>query len=206
MEEFSEELLARAVRTLSRRDPILRALANQHGLPTFRPHSDYFVTLVGAIISQQISTEAARSINARLLASFGSRFDPAEMAAASDLAFRTSGISPQKLAYLRSLCEHVNDGRLDLDRLPMLSSDEVIAELVAVRGMGIWTAQMFLIFSLGRLDILPTGDLGVRKGTQIAYDLSELPTPRQIEGISEQRAWAPYRSVASWYMWRALKS
>ena len=193
------------MRTLARRDPVLRALARRFGPPTFRPHDDYFDTIVKSVVSQQISTAAAASILARLRNAFDGIFDPKAMALAPDELFRGAGISPQKLSYLRSLAELVASGELDLARLPAMSDDEVVTELTAARGVGVWTAQMFLIFSLGRLDILPTGDLGVRKGTQIAYELSEMPTPREVEQIAIERRWAPYRSVASWYMWRKLE-
>lgn len=205
MNEFSEELLARAVRTLTRRDPNLRPIARKWGAPTFRPHANYFDTLVDAIISQQISRAAAVSVQGRLRDAFGGTLGAAPMAIAADDVYRSAGISPQKLSYLRSLAVNVDNGSLVLEQLRGLGDDEVVAELTAVRGLGVWTAQMFLIFSLGRLDILPTGDLGVRKGTQIAYGLNELPTPRQVEAIALERAWAPFRSVASWYMWRAYK-
>lgn len=205
MEPFSEEALERAVRTLARRDPVIRALARRVPRPGFRPHEGYFETLVSAVISQQISTAAARSIKARLLAAFDGTFSAPLMVEAPDEVFRSSGISPQKLAYLRSLAVHVVDGRLELDRIAEMEDAEVVAELTAVKGIGVWTAQMFLIFSLARLDILPTGDLGVRKGTQIAYDLEEPPSPRRLEDLAVERRWAPFRSVASWYMWRALQ-
>ncbi|MBC8146134.1 MAG: DNA-3-methyladenine glycosylase 2 family protein [bacterium] len=205
MNEFSEAILARAVRTLTRRDPNLRPIARKWGAPTFRPHTEYFDTLVDAIISQQISRAAAVSVQQRLRDGFGGKLSAASMAGAPDEVFRSAGISPQKLSYLRSLAAHVDNSSLDLERLPGMDDEEVVAELTAVRGLGVWTAQMFLIFSLGRLDILPTGDLGVRKGTQIAYGLSDLPTPQQVESIAIERKWAPFRSVASWYMWRAYK-
>jgi DNA-3-methyladenine glycosylase II len=205
MEQFSEEALARAVRTLGRRDPVLRPVIRRWGAPTFRPHADYFDTLVDSIVSQQISGAAAASILRRMRAALGERFEPGIFLEAPDESFRGSGVSPQKLSYLRSLAEHVESGRLDLAKLPAMADSEVVAALTDVRGVGVWTAQMFLIFSLGRLDILPTGDLGVRKGTRIAYGLSDLPTPRQVEDLAAERTWAPYRSVASWYMWRVLE-
>jgi DNA-3-methyladenine glycosylase II len=121
-----------------------------------------------------------------------------------DELIRGAGISPQKLGYLRSLAEHVVGGRLELGRLSELPDEEVIAELTDIKGIGVWTAQMFLIFSLGRLDVLPTGDLGVRKGMQIAYGFDELPVARQMEEIANTNRWAPYRSVGTWYMWRAM--
>ncbi|MEP7217811.1 MAG: DNA-3-methyladenine glycosylase [Bacteroidota bacterium] len=201
IESFLEEL-ARGARTLSRRDPVLRPLIKEHGLPTFRPHMDYYTTLVDSIISQQISSRAAESIRRKLLDAFGGFFEPKTMLQAPDELLRGAGISPQKLGYLRSLAEHVTDGRLDLPNLPTLTDDEVAAELTAVKGIGIWTAQMFLIFSLGRLDVFPVGDLGVKRGLKIAYSLPEMPTPGQAEALAEEHRWSPYRSIVSWYMWR----
>jgi DNA-3-methyladenine glycosylase II len=196
--------LQKGVRTLSRRDPLLRPVAKAHGLPTFRPGDDYFGSLVDAIISQQISGKAAESILARLNALTGGRATPAVLAALPDEAIRSAGVSPQKLGYLRSLVEHVEQNLLKLPVIADLPDEEVIRELTAIKGIGVWTAQMFLLFTLGRLDVLPTGDLGVKKGVQILLDLPEMPTPARVEGIAEERGWAPYRSIASWYMWRVL--
>ncbi len=202
MELFVTEL-ERGAKLLARRDTCLKPLLKEHGLPTFRPHDDYFATLVDSVISQQISGSAAESILRKTRAALGGVFDPAAIVAVPDETLRGAGVSPQKLRYLRSLSEHVIDGRLRLDRLPSQTDEEVIAALTDVMGIGVWTAHMFLIFSLGRLDVLPTGDLGVRRGALNLYGLEELPTPRQLEAIAEERRWAPYRSIASWYMWRA---
>lgn len=196
--------LQKGVRTLSRRDPLLRPVAKAHGLPTFRPGDDYFGSLVDAIVSQQISGKAAESILARLNALTGGRATPEVLAALPDEAIRSAGVSPQKLGYLRSLVEHVERNLLKLPVIADLPDEEVIRELTAIKGIGVWTAQMFLLFTLGRLDVLPTGDLGVKKGVQILLDLPEMPTPARMEEIAEERGWAPYRSIASWYMWRML--
>jgi DNA-3-methyladenine glycosylase II len=198
-----ESTLQQAARTLSRRDPVLRPLIRQHGLPTFRPHDDYFDTLVDAIISQQISGRAAESIMRRFRDAVGGLLAPNIIAEVPDELLRGAGISPQKLGYLRSLCDHVLDNRLRLASLASLSDEEVTGELTEVKGIGVWTAQMFLIFSLGRLDVLPVGDLGVQRGAQILYNLPELPKPKELTQLAEERKWAPYRTVASWYMWRA---
>jgi DNA-3-methyladenine glycosylase II len=194
--------LQKAVNALSRRDPVLRPLVRERGLPTFRPHGDHFDTLVKAIVSQQISSRAARSIMLRLREAFGGMFAPHLIVEAPDELLRSAGVSPQKLGYLRSLSEHVLERSLELDRLEAMPDDAVIAELTAIKGIGVWTAQMFLIFSLGRLDVLPVADLGVQRGAQIAYGLEELPKPRGVAELAERNRWAPYRSVASWYMWR----
>lgn len=198
-----EEELGKGARLLSRRDPVLRPIIKRHGIPSFRPHVDYFDTLVDSVVSQQISSKAAESILRKLREAMGGFFDPKTIIEAPDEVIRGAGISPQKLGYLRSLAAHVVEGRLELERLPELPDERIIAELTDIKGIGIWTAQMFLIFSLGRLDVLPTGDLGVRKGMQVAYGLDELPVPRRIEEIAEANRWAPYRSIAVWYMWRA---
>jgi DNA-3-methyladenine glycosylase II len=197
--------LTRGIKTLSRRDPILRPLIRKHGPPTFSPHTNYFDSLVDAIISQQITGRAAATILERMRRALGEGYGPEIVTAAPDELLRSAGVSPQKLGYLRSFCEHLGDGRLDLAELEGLDDDEIIARLTAIRGIGVWTAQMFLIFSLGRLDLLPSGDLGVRKGTRIAYGLQELPLPAQVEALSVERCWAPYRSIATWYLWRATE-
>jgi DNA-3-methyladenine glycosylase II len=197
-----EATLQKAANTLSRRDPALRPLIKQHGLPTFRPHSDYFDTLVKAIIGQQISSSAARSIMEKFRQAVGGILMPNSIAEVPDELLRGAGISPQKLGYLRSLCQHILNDELQLASLASLSDEEITRELTAVKGIGVWTAQMFLIFSLGRLDVLPIGDLGVQRGAQHLYGLPELPKPRQVEELAERQNWAPYRSVAAWYMWR----
>ncbi len=197
--------LQKGVRTLSRRDPLIRPLIKAHGAPTIAPRSDYFRTLVRSIIFQQITGTAGESIYRKLTALLGGDPTPELLRARPDEQIRSAGISPQKLGYIRSLIEHVDDGRLELDRIARLPDEEVIRELTEVKGIGVWTAHMFLMFTLGRLDVLPTGDLGVKKGMQLLYGLPEMPTPRQVEEIAEERKWAPYRSIASWYMWRALE-
>lgn len=199
-----EEELGRAVRSLSRRDPVLRSLIREFGPPSFRPHDDYFRELVEAIVGQQISGRAANSIMRKFMEAIGGIMAPEAIAAVPDELLRGAGISPQKLGYLRSLTEHVLDGRIALDEIAKQPDEVVIAELTAVKGIGLWTAQMFLVFSLGRLDVLPTGDLGVRNGMTVAYELPEPPTPKQMQEVAEQNRWAPYRSVGAWYMWRAL--
>jgi DNA-3-methyladenine glycosylase II len=199
-----EEDLQRAIRTLARRDPVLRSLIKEFPPPTFRPHTDYFKTLVESIVSQQISGLAAKSIMRKVREAVGETLEPKSIDATPDELLRSAGLSPQKLAYLRSLTEHVLDRQLDLATIAAQSDEEVIGELIAIKGIGIWTAQMFLIFSLGRLDVFPTGDLGVRNGMQVAYELPEPPRPKQMEAIALENRWSPYRSVASWYMWRAL--
>jgi DNA-3-methyladenine glycosylase II len=119
---------------------------------------------------------------------------------------RSVGLSGQKLAYIKDLAAKVDNGTVHLKRIAQMSDDEIIAELTQVKGIGVWTVQMFLIFSLGRLNVLPVGDLGIRMAIQRLYGLEELPKPTAIEAIAEQNQWQPYCSVASWYLWRSLEN
>jgi len=158
---------------------------------------------VRAIVGQQLSTKAARTIYERLIALFDQRAPaPEELLGVEQDELRSVGLSRAKASYLRSLAQHVVDGELELDRLRDLEDDEVTAQLTAVKGLGRWTADMFLIFHLGRPDVLPVGDLGVRRGAQLAYGLDELPGVAQLTALAEP--WRPYRSLAALYLWRSL--
>lgn len=171
-----------------------------------RPNRFYFQTLLRSIVGQQLSGAAADTIWTRVRRRFAdSRFPrPEAILATADEDLRALGLSRAKVASVKDLAAHVLDGRLDLHHLSRLSDDEVVEALVAVRGIGEWTAHMFMMFSLFRLDVLPTGDLGIRKGFQQLYGLSALPSPDQMRAIAAARGWTPYRSVACWYLWRLL--
>jgi DNA-3-methyladenine glycosylase II len=166
--------------------------------------SDPYAALVRAILFQQLAGAAANAIQRKFFALYGTDDappSPPQLLETSDEAFRGAGISRQKMGYLRDLAAHVADGRLRLEELPSLSDEAVIERVTAVKGLGEWSAHMFLMFHLGRPDVLPVGDLGVRHGMRITYGLPELPTPKQAVEIGAP--WAPFRSVGSWYMWRA---
>jgi DNA-3-methyladenine glycosylase II len=189
---------------LARRDPVIRDLMRRHGecgLASSQ-RTDPFHALVHAIIAQQLSTKAAATIEGRFSALFGGTPTPAAVGAASDERLRSVGLSPQKLKYMRDLCARVLDGSLRLDRLHTLTDDEVITALTRVKGIGRWTADMFLMFRLHRPDVLPVGDLGIVKAVQKAYRLRNLPSPERLTRIGEP--WRPYRSVACWYLWASL--
>ena len=164
---------------------------------------DPYEALARAICGQQLSTKAAATIWGRIEALFGGGTpNPKQVIAADPQALRDAGLSWSKVSYFRDLAERVQDGALDVGRLPQLSDEEVIEELTAIKGIGRWTAEMFLIFHLGRPDVLSTGDLGVRKGAQLAYGLDEMPTPAGLEQMGE--AWRPHRTIACLYFWRSL--
>jgi DNA-3-methyladenine glycosylase II len=165
---------------------------------------DHYGALVRAIVGQQLSSKAAHAINMRMLERFGGRPPrPGEILAAEPEEFRAAvGLSRAKVGFLRSLAEHVSSGELELERMNRLGDDEVIAELVAVKGIGEWTAHMFLLFHLERPDVLAVGDLGIRSAMRRAYGLAELPLAAEMERIAEP--WRPYRSTACRFLWRSL--
>ncbi len=189
-----------------RRDPVLAMLIRQYGdcRLASSQRSDPFHALLHAIIAQQLSTKAARTIEARFSAIFDGKPTPAAVAAASDEQLRSVGLSGQKVKYLRDLCTRILDGSLHLDTLDASTDDEVITALTSVKGIGRWTAEMFLMFRLHRPDVLPVGDLGIVKAVQRAYKLRSLPSPQRLTKIGE--AWRPYRSVACWYLWASLNN
>lgn len=159
-----------------------------------------------AILFQQLAGAAALAIQRRFQALYGpeGRFPkPVELLSTSDEDLRAAGLSRQKASYLRDLALHVAEGRIDFTDLHSLSDDEVIQRLTAVKGIGEWTVHMFLMFQLGRPDVLPIGDYGVRNGMRVAYGLEAVPTPKEAKLIGAP--WAPFRSVGSWYMWRAVE-
>jgi DNA-3-methyladenine glycosylase II len=197
-----------AVEHLRRADPVLSELIDRIGpldeeaRRRGRP-DDAYGALLRAIVGQQLSTRAARAIYARLLELFGGRVPtPAELLAADTDDLRTAGLSRAKVVYLRDLAERVESGELELDRFAELPDDEVSAQLLAVKGLGRWTVDMFLIFHLRRPDVIAVGDLGIRRAIQVAYGLDERPDAAQIERISA--SWRPYRTTAGLYLWESL--
>jgi DNA-3-methyladenine glycosylase II len=198
-----------AIAHLRAADPVLRGLIDRVGIDSLgdrrrgRPR-DHYGALVRTIVGQQLSTKAARAIYGRLAERFGGRAPtPEEILADDPDELRTAaGLSHAKVGYLRSLAEHVLDGSLELTKLGRLSDERVIAELVAVKGLGLWSAQMFLMFHLQREDVLPVGDLGIRRAIMVAYELAELPGPEQMTAIAD--AWRPHRTLASLVLWHSL--
>ena len=203
---------AKARKALAAADPTMAALIERVGkidLATRlerrkeeRP-ADAYGALLRAIVGQQLSTKAARTIYLRVLDLFdGQTPTPEQLLEAREEDLRDAGLSGRKTEYIRDLASHVLAGELELDRLQELDDEEVIEEIVAVRGLGRWTAEMFLIFHLQRPDILSGGDLGIRKAIQIEYELAEMPTPTRVIEIGEP--WRPHRSLASLYLWESL--
>jgi DNA-3-methyladenine glycosylase II len=191
-----------ALAHLNAADPVLAAIIAAVGPCTLTAERRGLTELVRSIIAQQISVQAAATIMARLQAQLG-ELSPATLLARSPEELRALGLSGQKVRYLHDLAERAATGALDIDGLAQLDDEAVIAALVQVRGIGRWTAEMYLIFALGRLDVLPVDDLGLRQSAQQFYALPAPPSAATLRAIAEP--WRPYRSVASWYLWRARR-
>jgi DNA-3-methyladenine glycosylase II len=190
-------------------DPVLATIIDRYGPDGLRDRREgaqpeHYAALVRSIVGQQLSTKAAAAIYRRLVDRFGGRAPtPQELLADDPEQLRAAaGLSRAKVAYLRSLAEHSLDGSLDLDKLDQLSDADVITELTAVKGIGVWSAHMFLMFHLERPDVLAVGDLGIRKSVMLAYGLDVMPDPKTLETIAIP--WRPYRTLACRYLWRAL--
>ena len=189
-------------------DPVMARLVDEHAghvrkdLRGERP-GDAYGALLRSIVGQQLSTKAARTIYLRMLELFdGHAPTPKQLLAADPDAIRAAGLSRPKIAYLRDLAQHVEDGSLELERLDDLPDDEVIAQLTAIKGLGEWSAHMFLMFHLGRPDVLPVGDLGIRRAVQVEYRMRKLPDPKRLEKVA--RPWRPHRTLACLFLWSSL--
>lgn len=195
-----------AANYLSKADPILAPVIARAGICTIMPNKHYYQKLVESIISQQLSVKAADTIEKRFLALFpGDDFPTPGQILEKDIeALRAVGLSRQKGTYIQDLAVKVIEGNVRFNHLDALSNEEVIAELTQIKGVGVWTVHMFLMFCMGRLDVLPTGDLGIKNGMYALYGLKEKPTPEEMEKIALKNKWHPYESIASWYVWHSL--
>ena len=190
---------------LSAHDPILAPVIAKYGLCTIQPHTNYYQDLVESIIGQQLSVKAAGTIRDRFKALFDNTLPTPEAIVTTDIdVMRSAGLSNQKANYIRDLAQHILDGKISFDNIDTLSNDDIIKILTDVKGIGEWTVHMFLMFCMGRLDILPVGDLGIRNGIMKLYDLDHAPTPQEVKDIAKANGWAPYESIASWYIWKSL--
>lgn len=199
------ETLAEAAAYLSDHDDVLAEIIARGPLPTFRPHTRYYQEIVESIVSQQLSVKAAATILKRFKELFQSDFPtPSEILEKDIETFRSVGLSRPKASYILDLAEKVETGVVKFDHLDSLTNEEVIDELIQIKGVGVWTVHMFLIFCMGRLDVLPTGDLGIKNGIQKLYGFNEKPTAEEMEKVAKDNHWHPYQSLASWYVWFSL--
>ncbi|HET9850101.1 MAG TPA: DNA-3-methyladenine glycosylase [Candidatus Saccharimonadales bacterium] len=200
-----EDKLRQAEKYLARRDKKLAPVIMASGPCRIAPHRDHYGELVGSIVGQQLSAKAGAVIWQRVLDLFGGKMpSPQKLIEMDADKIRAAGVSRPKIAYMKDLAQHIIDKRLDLDHIATMPNDQLIEQLTAVKGIGAWSAHMFMLFGLGRLDILPVGDLGIRKAISSLYGFKDLPTPEQIITVASANSWHPYESVASWYLWQSL--
>ena len=186
-----------------KRDPIMKKIIDSVGEYSLKRRNRHFAVLVESIISQQLATRAAEAIFRRFMDIYPKFPTALEILATRKSKLRSAGLSGMKAEYLKDLARKIEQGKIKIRQLSKMNDEEVIAHLTQVKGIGRWTAEMFLIFSLGRLDVLPVHDLGLRKGVQMAFSLSELPKPNDVEELGKR--WKPYRSIATWYLWKSLQ-
>jgi DNA-3-methyladenine glycosylase II len=186
-----------------RKDPALVDIIDTVGDYTLKPRNHHLSVLVESIISQQLASNAAQAIFKRFKKLYPKFPTASEILSTRKSKLRLAGLSGMKIDYLKDLARHVERGRLDMKSLSKMNNEDVIAHLIQVKGIGRWTAEMFLIFSLGRQDVFPTDDLGLRKGVQMVFSLPELPKPKEVERLGER--WRPYRTIATWYLWKSLQ-
>jgi len=201
---ITPSLVKKAINHLKTSDKILSNVIKKHGQCNLQPATyNLFHTLTSSIISQQLSASSARAIKGRLFDLLGlEQFTPEGILKITLKGFKEAGLSRPKQEYIQEIAQGVKRGQIDFASIPKLKDEEVISRLVSLRGVGKWTAEMFLIFGLGRPDVLSLGDAGLKRGFKILYGLKELPTEDEMISISEP--WRPYRSIASWYLWRAV--
>lgn len=192
---------------LSHSDKVLKDLINRYPTPTIHPHTNYYQELVDSIISQQLSVRAAAAIETRFKALYGNKFPTPNQIIDTDIeTLRDVGVSRPKAHYIQDLASKIKDKSLDFSHLDTLTNEAIVSNLTNVKGVGQWTADMFLIFCMGRLDVLPVGDLGIRNGIAKLYNLDHVPDASEVTAIAEQHNWQPYQSVASWYIWQSLEN
>ncbi len=191
-----------SVEYLRKNDTVIRGIIDIIGPCTLKPSKDYYNSLVKSIIHQQLSNKAAGTIYSRFLNQLNNKLSPKNLLDLTDEEFKKAGVSKQKKAYLRDLSEKFYNGNIDLSKLSVLEDEEVINQLTSVRGIGKWSAEMFLIFCLNRLNVLPLDDVGFRNSIKHNYKLKQKPSKEEVLEISKK--WVPYRSIAVWYLWQSL--
>ena len=196
--------IKRAIKHLSQHDYTLSTIIKNIGIINLTPHRQYFNSLLDAIIGQQLSVSAADKISLRFLNLFDMKPLPEQILETGDNILRSVGLSNAKVKYVKDLSWKITTKEIHLNKLIKMPDDEIIAELTKVKGIGVWTSHMFLIFTLGRLNVLPFSDLGIRKAVMLNYRLRKLPDEKKIRSIAKKYNWDPYCSVVSRYLWKSL--
>lgn len=200
-----QQKLRQAEKHLIQHDKKLAPVIKYSGPCRIKPHKDHYGELVSSIVGQQLSVKAGGAIWQRVLELFSGKMPtPEQLIKIDDQKLRDAGLSWAKVRYVKDLAQHVLDKRLDLKHIATMPNEQLIEQLTAVKGIGEWSAHMFMMFGLGRLDILPVGDLGIRKAMMNLYGLEQLPDPAACVTVANDNHWHPYESVASWYLWQSL--
>lgn len=203
--EMTTQTKQEAATYLSRNDPILAPVIARAGLCRIEPHRDYYRALGDSIIGQQLSVKAAASIKKRFRDLFGGTFpEPQAILQKSIDELRTAGLSNAKAKYIQDLAQHIIDGKIDFADIDELTNEAIVKKLTDVKGIGEWTVHMFLMFCMGRTDVLAVGDLGIRNAVQNLYNLDYTPSPKEVTDIATKNGWHPYESIACWYLWYSL--
>lgn len=189
---------------LTKNDNRIATLIKKNRKCNLQPHNDYFISLLGSIIQQQLSIKAADSIYNRFLNLTGKNPTPEVVLSIPDIQLRNCGLSNSKVKYVKDLSSKILTKEISLVNIEKKNEEEIISELTKVKGIGVWTVHMFLIFTLGQLNVLPTGDLGIKRAVQLNYNLRKIPTEKKVFDIARKNKWMPYCSVASWYLWLSL--
>lgn len=198
--------IKRAIKHLSKHDNTLSTIIKNIGIINLTPHKKYFNALLDAIIGQQLSTYAADKIASRFMNLFNDNPLPEHILKAKETSLRAVGLSNAKVKYVKDLAKKILSHEVNLKGLSKKSDEEIILELIKVKGIGVWTSHMFLIFTLGRLNVLPYSDLGIRKAVMLNYNLKKLPDEKKIKSISKKNNWNPYCSIVSIYLWKSLNN
>lgn len=193
-----------ALKHLSKHDKVLSRIIKKNAFCNLQPHNKYFNSLLRDIVGQQLSLASAAAINKRFMNHFKHKPKPEDIISTDEITLRSFGLSNAKVKYVKDLSQKIISEEISLKGLKHKTDEEIIAELTKVKGIGIWTVQMFLIFTLGRPDVLPVTDLGIRKSIMLNYGLKKMPDEKKVAEISQKFNWSPYNSIASWYLWEAL--
>lgn len=205
IEKKSKNPYLSAINHLSKHDNVMSRIIKKFGKCNLAPHTKYFTALLKAIVGQQLSIASAAAINKRFIANYENKITPQMILKTRDEELKSFGLSVAKIKYVKDLALKLDNKEINLRNLKNKTDEEIIAELTQVKGIGTWTAHMFLIFTLGRLNILPTGDLGIKRAIMLNYNLKKLPDEQKITKISKKYNWAPYNSIAAWYLWKSLE-
>jgi DNA-3-methyladenine glycosylase II len=197
--------IIKGIQQLSENDSVLAKIIEKAGRCNLKPHKDYFKSFLDSIIGQQLSMRVAEVISGRFMNFFENKPTPEKILAAADSDLRMLGLSAAKTKYVKDLSDKILKNEISFENLAHQTDEELISEFTKVKGIGVWTTQMFLIFTLGRLNVLPVLDLGIKRAIMINYKLKTLPDEKKIIALAKRKKWAPYCSIACWYLWRSLE-